>query len=350
MTRLIKTKWAEIKNTPMGIVYKVLLTCAVIFVGYKLLALTFVWTFCGVRERSESELNMFHLLCPYESVQRYEEYLFWEECPKSDKDLPPNTELLISACVDPQVRGVPGGEVLFVHEAKTDATYLLDLKTGERRTIPEDPLLLAKGVFINSEWVWLEGYGTIPTTPEYRPGFILDLNTGKRYELVDITKWGEGGEPKSEYDPYFQSAEKVFLHHGRNRAIALPHGFMTTSTTGVILYMSGQEAESGQILEMYLEGLGVEYQIIDYSLENVEVSSPSGKYVATGNGIFPIGSDTSLPAANNDYPNIWIPGDFISWYYDDSGVVYTQGAYYYYNGLLSSRFRIPRPILKLNLP
>jgi hypothetical protein len=333
------------KNTPKKILYKFLLICAAIFVCYKLSVLTFVWTFCG----NPIEMDVFLLLCPDESIHKYEEYLFWEECPKSNKDLPPNTELLISACVDPQVRGVPGGEVLYVLEAKTGLTYLLDLRTGEKKSIPDDPLLLEKGVFLNSEWVWLEGYGN-PTYPDYRPSFVLDLITGKRYELVDITKWGEGAGPKSEYDSYFQSAEKVFLHHGRNRAIALPHGFMTTSTTGVILYMSGQEAESGQILEMYLEGLGVEYQIIDYSLENAEVSSPSGKYVATGNGIFPIGSDTSLPAANNDYPNIWIPGDFISWYYDDSGVVYTQGAYYYYNGLLSSRFRIPRPILKLNLP
>lgn len=309
--------------------------------------MAFVWGFCD----NPIEMDAFLLLlCPSESIQRYEEYLFWEECPKSDKDLPPNTELLISACVDPQVRGAPGGEVLYVHEEKTGATYLLDLKTGEKRTIPKDPLLLEKGVFLNSEWVWLEGYGN-PAYSDYRPSFILDLNTGKRYELVDITKWGEGEGPKSEYDPYFQSAEKIFLHHGRNRAIALPRGFMTTSMTGVILYMSGQETKPGQSLELYFEDLGVEYQIIDYSLENVEVPSPSGKYVATGNGIFSTGSDISLlPDAYNSYPNRWVPGDFISWYYDDSGVVYTQGAYYYYNGLLSSRFRIPRPILKLNLP
>ena len=201
MTRLIKTKWAEIKNTPMGIVYKVLLTCAVIFVGYKLLALTFVWTFCGVRERSESELNMFHLLCPYESIQRYEEYLFWEECPKSDKELPPNTELLISACVDPQVRGVPGGEVLFVYEAKTGATYLLDLKTGEKKLIPDDRMS-GGGVFLNSDLVLRYA----PADPHSIP-YILDITTGKRYGLVDITKWGEGAGPKSEYDPYFLSLE-----------------------------------------------------------------------------------------------------------------------------------------------
>ncbi len=351
MKRLIKTKWAEIKNTPLGCVFKILLTCTVIFIVYKLLALTFVWSVCGMRERTSGELETFLLICPAESIRRYDEYLFWEECPKSDKDLPPNTELLISACVDPQVRGVPGGELLFVHEARTGLTYLLDLRTGEKKPVPDDPLLLERGVFLNSEWVWLEGYGNSPTTPGYRPSFILDLITGKRYELVDITTWGEGGGPKSEYDSYFQSAEKVFLHHKRNRVIALPRGFMTTSTTGVILYMSGQDAKPGQILEMYLEGLGLEYQVIDYSLENVGVSSPLGKYVATGYGIFLTGSDTSLlPDAYNSYPNRWVPGNFISWYYDESGVVYTQGEYYYYNGLLSSRFRIPRPILKLNLP
>lgn len=346
MKRLIKNKWAEIKNTPLGIVYKILLTCTVIFTVYKLLALTFVWTFCGVRERSSGQLETFLLLCPAESIRQYDEYLFWEECPKSDKELPPNTEILISACVDPQVRGVPGGEVLYVHEAKTGLTYLLDLKTGEKKPIPDDWLLSERGVFLNSELVW----DSTPAYPDYIP-YILNITTGKRYEVVDITRWGEGAGPKNEYDSYFQSAEKIFLHHGRREAIALPHGFMITSMTGAYLFMAGEETKPGQSLEQYFEDLEVEYQIIDYSLENIEVPSPLGKYVATGYGIFLTGSDISLlPDAYNSYPNRWRPGDFISWYYDDSGVVYTQGEYYYYNGLLSSRFRIPRPILKLKLP
>lgn len=336
MKRLIKNKWAEIKNTPLGIVFKILMACAVIFAGYKLLALTFVWTFCEVRDRSASELDAFLYLCPAESIQRYGEYLFWEECPKSDKDLPPNTELLISACVDPQVRGAPGGEVLYVHEARTGLTYLLDLRTGEKKPIPEDQILSKRGVFLNSELVW----DSTPAYPDYLP-YILDITTGKRYEVVDITKWGEGAGPKSEYDSYFQSAEKIFLHHRWREAIALPRGFMTTSMTGAYLFMAGEETKPGQSLELYFEDLGVEYQIIDYSLDNVEVPSPLGKYVATRNGIFLTGSDTLFR---------WVPGNFISWYYDDSGVVFTQGEYYYYNGLFSSRFRIPRPILKLNLP
>lgn len=339
------------KNTPKEIVFKLLLTCAVIFVCYKLSVLTFVWSFCGVRELEPMyELQVFLAFCPDEAVQRYEDYLYWEECAKNDKELPPNTELLISACVDPQVRGVPGGEVLFVHEAKTGATYLLDLKTNEKKPVPDDPLLLERGVFLNSEWVWFEGYST-PAYPDYEPDFILDLTTGKRYELVDITKWDEGGGPTSEYDHYFQSAEKVFLHHQRNRAIALPRDFMITSTMGVYLFMSDQETKAGQSLEMYLERLGVDYQIIDFSLVYAGVPSPSGKYVARGSGIFSTGSDTSLlPDEYNSYPNRWGPGDFFGWYYDDSGVIYTQGEYYYSDSLLGSHFQLPSPILKLNLP
>lgn len=351
MKRLIKNKWAEIKNTPWGIVYKILLTCSVIFVCYELSISIFVWTFCGVRELEPIyELEVFLAFCPDEAVQRYENYLFWDECVKKDNELPPNTELLVSACVDPKVRGVPGGEVLFVHEAKTRATYLLDLKTKEKKPVPDDPLLLDQGVFLNSEWVWFEGYST-PAYPDYEPDFILDLTTGKRYELVDITRWGEGGGPKSEYDHYFQSADKIFLHHGRNRAIALPRDFITGSTMGVYLFMFEQETKAGQSLEMYFEELGVNYQVIDFSLIYADIPSPSGKYVAKGSGIFSLRSDISLlPVEYDGYAISWGPGDFISWYYDDSGVVYTQGAYYYYNGLLSSRFRIPRPVLKLNLP
>jgi hypothetical protein len=82
-------------------------------------------------------------------------------------------------------------------------------------------------------------------------------------------------------------------------------------------------------------------------LEYAAVPSPKGKYTVNTNGIFLSGSDTPIVSGENfsQYKS------FISWYYDESGIVFTQGSYYYFRDFLSnSYFRLPRPILKLNLP
>src|SRR5690348_8846323 len=66
---------------------------------------------------------------------------FLSLCLKQDREIPPNTEVIVSSCKRPTVIGVPGGEVLFVHEELTNSMYLLDLRTKEKRKIPKDPLL-----------------------------------------------------------------------------------------------------------------------------------------------------------------------------------------------------------------
>ncbi len=115
-----------------------------------------------------------------------QELLFWKLCLEQDHDIPSNTEVLVSACKSPGSTGVPGGEVLFVREGRTDKMYLLDLRTGEKRDVPNDPLLLEDGIFLSSELVWLEGSIEGPKDNNYRPHYILDLTNGQRYELLDL--------------------------------------------------------------------------------------------------------------------------------------------------------------------
>lgn len=118
----------------------------------------FYWSVCrGIQESwgTGGDLLFFEF-CPAEAVEEWYETLFWEECAKQDEQLPPNTELLISACTAPVVRGVPGGEVLFVHEKKTGEMYLLDLRTGEKRQLHPN---YEGGAFLSSELVWRPGYG-----------------------------------------------------------------------------------------------------------------------------------------------------------------------------------------------
>ncbi|SRR6266545_2099821 len=68
----------------------------------------------------------FGLLC----YSLSEALLFWRLCWKQDHDLPPNTEVIVSACQRPDAVGVPAGEVLFAREGRTGDMYILDLRTG----------------------------------------------------------------------------------------------------------------------------------------------------------------------------------------------------------------------------
>jgi hypothetical protein len=278
--------------------------------------------------------------------------LFWPLCLKEDLFRPPNTEVLISACKNPGVRGVPGGEVLFVREGRTGKMYLLDLRTGEKRDVPNDPLLLDHGVFLSSELVWLEGRSGPPGDMNYRPHYILDLTDGQRYELLDMT-W----LPllNSKFDPknfaYIKSAEQVFIDHEEQRLIALAPDFRQHPGENVIFSESSlgsvDYSEQGKLLELFMKYLGVGYEIVDFSLYYADVPSPTGRYIVRGDGIYLSG--TNIPVVDRDMG--WYFG---GWYYDESGVVLREVGYdlinfgpdfgggdYYY---------IPGPILKLRLP
>jgi hypothetical protein len=277
--------------------------------------------------------------------------LFWPLCLKQDRDIPPNTEVLVSACKNPNVRGVPGGEVLFVHEGRTDKMYLLDLRTGKKRKAPDDPLFLDHGVFLNSELVWLEGSLVGPDHPAYRPHYILDLTDGQRYELLDLT-WLprlEGGKFDPKYFAYFQSAKQVFINHTENRLIALAPDFQQRHE-GVIFSGSslGQVTTntSGELLEQLMKNLGVDYEIVDLSTTRyADIPSPTGKYVVRSDGIYLSGTNT--PVVTRQY----MGGRFKSWYYDESGVVVHDPGH---NLLLipggGGIFYLPNPVLKLRLP
>jgi hypothetical protein len=269
--------------------------------------------------------------------------LFRRLCLEQDRDIPPNSEVLVSACKRPGAFGVPGGEVLFVREGRTNKMYLLDLRTGEKRKVPDDPLLLDHGIFLNSELVWLEGSLVGPDNPNYRPHYILDLTDSQRYELTDLSSWIDRPDPPS-YVPYFQSAEQVFIHHGDNRAIALPLNFQQNSQKGVILYEHQRNTEDGKSLEVIMKDLGVDYEIVDFSLRYTDVPSPMGKYTVRSDGIYLSETNTSVVARDMG----WY---FRGWYYDESGVVFQEGAGYLFNFLESQgSYRIPSPLLKLRLP
>ena len=271
------------------------------------------------------------------------EILFWTLCIKQDLNIPLNTEVLVSACKRPEAKNVPGGEFIFVHEGRTGQTYLLDLRTKIKIRVPRDPRLLIHGVFLNSELVWLEGSPGGLSNPLYTPHYIFDITKRKRYELTDLTGWF--GDPKPpDYVPYFQSAEQIFIHHGYNRAIALPLNFPQNLEKAVILYKNEQNTENGESIEILMKDLKVKYENIDYSLRYIEIPSPNGRYIASREGVY--FSETGAPLMTDK--NIMYR--FVGWYYDESGIVYNAGRECYLIILTNCLYGIPGNVLKLNLP
>jgi hypothetical protein len=143
---------------------------------------------------------------------------YWTLCTDQDRNIPSNTEVLVSSCKRPTVVGVPGGEVLFVYEELTNKMYLLDLRTGEQRKIPNYPLFGNKGriVFLDPNLVWV------------KPNYILDLTDGQSYELLDLRQYccdnnkccDNNGLNPVIYS-YIQAADRVFIDPSGDKLIAL---------------------------------------------------------------------------------------------------------------------------------
>lgn len=272
-----------------------------------------------------------------------QEILFWNLCTEQDRELPPNTEVLVSACKRPIATGVPGGEVLFVHEGRTGRTYLLDLRTGEKRWVPNDPLLLDKGIFLSSELVWLEGSSSKPDSPGYRPHYILDLTDGKRYELLDLDLLPrlERGKFDSKNYAYIEAAEKVFIHHSENILIALSSDFRTNLKARVIFSGYAIGTEHGELLEQLMKDLDVKYEIVDLSLHYADVPSPGGRYFIRYDGIY--FSKTNILIMDHKL-------GFIGWYFDESALIYDKAGHCYLPVPgVNCLYYVLGPVLKLNL-
>ncbi len=274
--------------------------------------------------------------------------LFLTLCLKEDIFRPSNTVVLVSACKRPGVWGVPGGEIVFIYEGLTNNAYLLDLRTSEKREISVDPHLLMDGVFLSSQWVWLEGSRTQPESQNYRPDYILDLKDGKRYELLDLT-WFPRSEGKFDpkYYEHFQSADKVFIHHGKNILIALSSDLSENKKfilSQSILRVNNEGYKNGELLERLMNDLGVNYEVVDFSLYDTDVPSPTGKYVIRNNGIYASFLDQLIYRHGMSW-------SFKSWYYDESGIVFQEAGWHLISlPEVQDLFYIPNPVLKLRLP
>ena len=282
-----------------------------------------------------------------------QQILFWKLCTEQDQDIPPNTEVLVSACKKPGARGVPDGETLFVREVRTGRMYLLDLRTGEKRKIPDDPLLLEKGIFLSSDLIWLEGSLVRPGGPGYRPHYILDLTEGKRYELLhlDTLPRLEGGKFDTKNYAYIQSAQYIYIHHSKNTLIALSSDFRTNPNGRIVFSGYAINTDYAEELVQLTRNSNMQYEHIDLSTTRYsDIPSPTNKYVVRNDGIYFLGTNFSI--VNREYTGgRFMGGYFKSWYYDESALVVQEAGYYLFTFPgISSVYYVPSPILKLNLP
>lgn len=281
--------------------------------------------------------------------------LFSTLCKRQDRNIPPNTEVLVSACKRPSTVGVPGGEVLFVYERSINKIYLLDLRTGERRDVPNDPLLRGERiVFLSPDLVWVEGDNVVngilvgPGDPGYRPDYILDLANGQRYELLDLTLLPrlEDGKFNPANYVYIQSAESVFIH--AHTLIALSTNFHTNQNGRVIFNELVITTDDDKFLEKLMGSWGMDYEMVDLSLDSLDytdVPSPTGKYFVRDEGIFL--SSTNKQVVETRRMSYY----FKSWYYDETGVIVQEfPTHWIRSPFFGSYYQLYNPVLKLRLP
>jgi hypothetical protein len=346
ITRTYQNSWGK-RHSLLIILLAVILLA---LLCYTLSVKALHWKICKNPDHSNTlQEELFWQICKEE-----QEVLFLKTCEEFDRNPPPNTEVLVSACKRPGAIGVPGGKVLFVREGLTNKMYLLDLRTGEKRDAPDDPLLLDHGIFLSSELVWLEGSLVGPDNPDYRPHYILDLTDGKRYELLDL-EWLplKDGKFDPQYYTFFQSAEQVFIDHTNARLIALAPNFrqhpeenVTVHGLALIHGLSFNEERydaSRNFMEQLMKDLKINYEVVDFSLRYTDVPSPTGKYIVRHDGIYLSGTNTLVVSRE------WY---FMGWYYDESGAVIHEGTTFLYHAPFGGGvgFPVPHPILKLRLP
>lgn len=296
----------------------------------------------------------------WETCKKEQEELFWTACRELDRSQPPNAEILVSSCESPGASGVPGGELLYVNEKRTHKKYLLDLRTGEKRDIPNDPLFLEHGRFLSSELVWLEGNFRWPGSSDYRPHYLLDLTNNRRYELVDLDQFPrtEGDQFTSQYSTYFQMAEKVFLIRSESTLIALSPDFRQHPDRNVLLsFLSlgsvGSSSEDTELLEQMMKDMGVGYEVVgssySYYYTDINATSPTSRYYLHDSDVYI--SETNMPFATRKMGFY-----FTGWYYDDSGVIVSGRDIYFTDPFLpsyassSTQLFVGSPILKLHPP
>jgi hypothetical protein len=263
---------------------------------------------------------------------------YWTLCTNQDRNIPPNMEVLVSSCKRPTVIGVPGGEVLFVHEERTNKMYLLDLRTGEQRKIPNYPLLHNKErlgerlIFLDPNLVLVWG----------KPIYILDLTDGQKYELLNLTSRSrvENGNLNSVVYSYLQSADRFFIDRTSPLLIALSTDFRTNQNGRVIL--AGNISDDDEFLLKLVKSLEKDYVEVDSSRRGPHSNMPS----PTGAFLY---RDLRLEGVRYSYR-------FRSWYYDDSGVVIHDdyGTYWLQPRFLGEYgwnfYHLSLPVLKMYLP
>ena len=279
-------------------------------------------------------------------------------CIKEDIFRPSHTEVLVSACKQPFAIGVPGGEDVFIYEGRTDKMYLLNLRTGEKRKIPDDHLFVNEGVFLSSDLVWLEGSLVGPNNPDYRPHYVLDLISGKRYELLDLDVLPrlEGGKFDPKNYAYFQSAQYIYINHEKRTLIALPPNFQQQPGKSVIfsefsLGIQSEPHQDGARLEAILQNLRLEYITIDLLLEYTDVPSPMGNYTVRKDGVYDLKTNSIILTTQYAGRNYSLKDFFKGWYYDETGLVVQEvEPFLFSHPFLGSYYLIPKPVLKLSLP
>jgi len=272
------------------------------------------------------------------------QYLFQCKCSSFSEEwrYPKDVDVIVSACNVGWVDLSPSGNLLYVREKKMvfASNYLLNLKTGEKINITDQPY----AQFLT------DNLGFIESGLE---DDIVDIKTGTKYPIQTFRYWDENayknGEPNLELlVSALHQAEQIFLTPNYSTVIVLMPNFLTNLNQGFTFNQSDFPNWGPRRVERFLQENNINFQNVTSFPE--EAVSPDGRFIARREGIFLVETNQKIV----DGVALWLRG----WTNDGSGVVYST----HYGGPCLIPLYLPmaddtgclvevdRPVLLLKVP
>lgn len=285
------------------------------------------------------------------------QYLFQCSCPAASEEAryPDEVDVIVSACKYSSSILSPSGRLLYVREKRSppDATYLLNLQTGEKRqfVLPE-----GSNYFLTDEFIFHSYYGA----DEY----ILDIETARQYPVRGFGSVRSDAFINGELNLMVLAEELRDMDDNflidDDMIVALTIDFSGNPERSFSVLRGDFPGRTANRAESFLQQNEIKFHYVQDAFPN-EVLSSDGRFIARHEGIYLVETNQRIVegySASGLYRSY--SGKYFSvrgWINNNTGVLYSP---FFEPCILETGFfiseypgcfiRVPQPLLKLKVP